>query len=116
MAELTATLKATKVNRPAYKEKKNGKEGRDLKGPEKTAAGPFHMRDQPFQCFKCNGWGHLARDCPSPENYWWGEVDTHKPPPPRNRQIEQQVNPTGLRVTQPQLQNQIQNHNPDRTQ
>ena len=44
-----------------------------LKGPKKTAAGPFHGRDQPFQCFKCHGWGHLARECPSLENYWWGE-------------------------------------------
>ena len=74
VAELTATLKATKVNGPPYKGKRNGKDGRDLKGPEKSAAGPFRGRDRPFQCFKCHGWGHLARDCPSPENYWWGRV------------------------------------------
>ena len=83
VTELTATLKAAKVNGPAYKGKKNGKDGRDLKGPERTAAGPFHGRDQPFQCFKCHGWGHLARDCPSLENYWWGEVNTQQPHPPR---------------------------------
>ena len=35
VAKLTATLKAAKVNGPAYKGKKNGKDGRDLKGPEK---------------------------------------------------------------------------------
>ena len=45
VAELTATLKAAKVNGPTYKGKKNGKDGRDLKGPEKTAAGPFWGRD-----------------------------------------------------------------------
>ena len=82
VAELTATLKATKVNGPPYKGKRNGKDGRDLKGLEKSAAGPFCGRDHPFQCFKCHGWGHLARDCPSLENYRWGESDNHEPPPP----------------------------------
>ena len=41
VAELTATLKSAKVNGPVYKGKKNGKDGRDLKGPEKAEAGPF---------------------------------------------------------------------------
>ena len=45
VAELTATLKATKVNGPMYKGKENGKDGRELKGPEKSAAGPFRGRD-----------------------------------------------------------------------
>ena len=45
VAKLTATLKATKVNGPMYKGKKNGKDGRELKGPEKSAAGPFRGRD-----------------------------------------------------------------------
>ena len=45
VAELTATLKAAKVNGPAYKGKKNGKDGIDLKGPEKMAVGPFRGRD-----------------------------------------------------------------------
>ena len=69
VAELTATLKSAKVNGPPHKSKKNGKDGRDLKGPEPSAAGPFCGRDRPFQCFNCWGWGHLARDCPSPENF-----------------------------------------------
>ena len=116
VVKLTATLKAAKVNGPGYKGKKNGKDGRDLKGPEKTRAGPFCGRDQPFQCFKCHGFGHLARECPSLENYWWGEVDTQELPPPRNRQIELQGNPAGTMTTQPQLQNQIQNRNPNRIQ
>ena len=114
VAELTATLKATKINGPAYKGKRNGKDSRDLKGLEKSAAGPFRGRDHPFQCFKCHGWGHLARDCPSPENYRWGESDIHEPPPPRKRPMEQKGNPAGMRVNQPQ--NQTPNHNLERTQ
>ena len=116
VAELTDTLKGAKENGPTYKGKKNGKDVRDLKGTEKMAAGPFHGRDQLFQCFKCHGWGHLARDCPSLENYQWGEVDTHKPPPPGNRHLEQKVNLTGMGAAQPQLQNQMQNRKPDRIQ
>ena len=108
VAKLTATLKAAKVNGPAYKGKKNGKDGRDLKGPEKMAAGPFRGGDRPFQCFKCHGWGHLARECPSLENYWWGEVDTQEPPPPWE-QTEQEGNPTRTMTAQLQLQNQMQN-------
>ena len=38
VAKLTATLKATKVNGPTYKWKKNGIDGRDLKGPEKISS------------------------------------------------------------------------------
>ena len=41
VAKLTATLKATKVNGPIYKGKKNGKDGRDLKGPEKQQLDHF---------------------------------------------------------------------------
>ena len=115
VAELTATLKATKVNGPPYKGKGNGKDSRDLKGPEKSAAGPFRGRDRPFQCFKCHGWGHLARDCPSPENYRWGESDNHEPPPPGRRPLEQQGNPTRMR-NQSQAPNQTQNHNQQGTQ
>ena len=80
MAELTATLKSAKVNGPPHKGKKNGKGRRDLKGPDHFAAGPFHGRDRPFQCLICWGWGHLARDCPSPENFRWGRGIKNLPP------------------------------------
>lgn len=73
VAKLTATLRSAKVNGPPHKGKENNKGGRDLKGPNSSAAGPFHGRDRPFQCFKCVGWGHFARDCPSPENFRQGE-------------------------------------------
>ena len=116
VAEMTATLKATKVNGPPYKGKGNGKDSRDLKVPEKSAAGPFRGRDCPFQCFKCHGWGHLARDCPSPENYQWAESDNHEPPPPRRRPLEQQGNPARTRINQSQIPNQTQNHNLEGTQ
>ena len=94
---------------PPYKNKKNGKDGRDLKGPESSVAGPFCGRDRPFQYFKGHGWGHMARECPSPENYQWGEVKTQEPPPPMNRWMEQQGNSERTMTTQPQYQIQTQN-------
>ena len=41
------------------------------RGPEPTAAGPFHSNRRPLQCYKCGGWGHVARECPTAENLDW---------------------------------------------
>ena len=38
------------------------------RGPEPTAAGPFHGNRKPLQCYKCGGWGHVACECPKVEN------------------------------------------------
>ena len=46
----------------------------NLRGPETSAAGPFREADssRPIQCFRCRGWGHPKRLCPSHLNYAWG--------------------------------------------
>ena len=52
----------------------------NLRGPEPSAAGPFGETDvsRPVQCFKCRGWGHPKRLCPSRLNYtrgeWYGTI------------------------------------------
>ena len=48
----------------------------NLRGPEHNASGPFDENDwsRPIQCFKCRGWGHPKRLCPSRLNYTWGGV------------------------------------------
>ena len=45
-----------------------------MKGPETTVAGLFWEADgsRPIQCFKCRGWGHPKRLCPSRLNYTGG--------------------------------------------
>ena len=44
------------------------------KGPQLSAAGPFSPTDKPMQCFKCGGWGHGWRNCPSQGNINWREL------------------------------------------
>ena len=50
------------------------------KGPEITAHGPFRNGKRPLQCFKCGGWGHVIRECPSPRNVNW-ELNRVEPTP-----------------------------------
>ena len=52
----------------------------NLRGPKPSAAGPFGETDvsRPVQCFRCRGWGHPKRLCPSRLNYtreeWYGTI------------------------------------------
>ena len=38
------------------------------RGPAITSAGPFQGCRRPLQCYKCGGWGHVQRECPTLEN------------------------------------------------
>ena len=51
------------------------------KGPEVTAHSPFHNGKKPLQCFKCGGWGHVIRECPSQGNVNWEELNRVEPAP-----------------------------------
>lgn len=55
------------------------------KGPETSAAGPFRPGQRPMQCYKCGGWGHGWRECPS-KNVNWRELEGEGNPPqkPKN--------------------------------
>ena len=73
----------------------------NLRGPETSAAGPYREADssRPIQCFRCHGWGHPKRLCPSHLNYTWGGVAWDNPsqmtdrrlygPPPQNPSPQQ---------------------------
>ena len=73
----------------------------NLRGPETSAAGPYREVDgsRPIQCFRCRGWGHPKRLCPSQLNYTWGGVVWDNPsqmtdrrpngPPPQNPSPQQ---------------------------
>ena len=40
------------------KYKGSNKGGKNLKGPDTNASGPFRNGAPPFQCYNCGGWGH----------------------------------------------------------
>ena len=88
--KLTATVKSNsfKGARPK-KDKKEGPSGSESpknksprkedprnmsKGPATTSAGPFKPNQKPFQCHKCQGWGHGWRECATKGNVDWARI------------------------------------------
>ena len=81
---LTAALKLTdfqgaKPKKANVSQNKQAQKSKTLdktksKGPQPSAAGPFSPTDKPMQCFKCGGWGHGWRNCPSQGNINWREL------------------------------------------
>ena len=51
------------------------------RGPAVTSAGPFQGRRRPLQCYKCGGWGHVQRECPTSENVDWRGMQRADPAP-----------------------------------
>ena len=85
---LTATLKANNVkpksaSGPCSPVKKSSERGGvpKMKGPEITSHGPFRQGKKPLQCYRCGGWGHGWRECPSPGNIDWRRLQRDEPPP-----------------------------------
>ena len=67
----------------------------NLRGPEPSASGPFDENDgsRPIQCFKCRGWVHPKRLCPSRLNYTQGGV-VQEPPSKANGGKTENTPPT----------------------
>ena len=52
------------------------------KGPAVTAAGPFRGKNgKPLCCWRCGGWGHTSRECPTQGNVNWRELSGSGNPP-----------------------------------
>ena len=69
------TPTGTHVNSPQNSPRNPGK------GPAVTAVGPFRGERKLLQCYKCGGWGHVIRECPTQENLDWRELSRAGSPP-----------------------------------
>ena len=47
-------------------------------GPTTTSAGPFNKGKKPIRCWRCGGWGHTSRECPTQGNLNWKELNGSK--------------------------------------
>ena len=65
--------------------KRDGDMRSNLQGPEANASGPFPEGLRLIQCFKCKGWGHPRRLCPSHLNYTRGGITREPPSPAKNK-------------------------------
>ena len=64
------------------KDNGNGYKGRGL---ATTSAGPFKPGQKPFQCYRCGGWGHSYKQCPSQGGIDWRALSRTKAPPSPNK-------------------------------
>ena len=71
-------VQKTPSNSPTYSPKNSPRS----KGPDVTAAGPFHNGKKPIQCYKCGGWGHVVRECSTSGNVNWEELNRVELPTP----------------------------------
>ena len=89
---LKAVLKATQAQPGGKGNQRTGSQKREsnsapvtpnkTKGPAVTAAGPFKGRNgKPIHCWRCGGWGHTSRECPTQGNVSWRELSGAANPP-----------------------------------
>ena len=50
------------------------------KGPATTSARPFKPNQKPFQCHKCQGWGHGWWECATKGNVDWARIHGESEP------------------------------------
>ena len=45
-----------------------------FQGSPRKGKGPVKPGQKPIKCYRCDGWGHGWRECPTPENLKWREL------------------------------------------
>ena len=63
-----------------------------FQGSPRKMKGPLKPGQKPIKCYRCDGWGHGLRKCPTPENLNWrelvGAVVSSTPGSPRSTPIQ----------------------------
>ena len=77
--KLTSIVKAAQTNggKPQSPKQDNKKKVDQKETPHKDKGfntGNTGEGRKPLQCWKCGGWGHTSRGCPTPSNMNWREL------------------------------------------
>ena len=62
------------VSSPRKKELLKNTPQKGFQGSPKKGKGPLKLGQKPIKCYRCDGWGHGWRECPTPENLNWREL------------------------------------------
>ena len=62
------------ISSPRKKELLKNSPQKGFQGSPKKGKGPLKLRQKPIKCYRCDGWGHGWRECPTPENFNWREL------------------------------------------
>ena len=62
------------VSSPGKKELLKNSPQKGFQGSTKKGKGPLKWGQKPIKCYRCDGWGHGWRECPTLENLNWREL------------------------------------------
>ena len=62
------------ISFPRKKEVLKNSPQKGFHGSPRKGKGPLKSGQKPIKCYRCNGWGHGWRECPTLENLNWMEL------------------------------------------
>ena len=81
------------MERIGVQNRTNGDTHNELTGLTTNSSGPFPEGQRLIQCYKCHGWGHPCRICPSHLNYMRrGTPSQRDAPPPETEPVKSLTN------------------------
>ena len=63
-----------RISSPRKKELLKNSPQKGFQGSPKKGKGPLKLWQKPIKCYRCDGWVHGWRECPTLENLNWGEL------------------------------------------
>ena len=82
LEQLTMIVKSAQkmTNTDSYRQGSQTPRGtpKNLNGLTTTSVGPFNKGKKPIRCWRCGGWGHTSRECPTQGNLNWKELNGSK--------------------------------------